>query len=157
MLLKDKLFNMLKDKNIIYTSITAILESINLTEDTFTEELSRVQKDDYNTVKLKLLSTLNNMISSSLNRLERQSYIKLNESYVVVRNNTTRLANREETIMIDAIREQLLKELDIQPVQLLLNKHIRYKFYTNLKRRVGEQIDNLQTVYKGYKIQGINY
>lgn len=49
-----------------------------------------------------------------------------------------------------------MKELDIQPVQLLLNKNIRYKFYTNLKQRLAEQTDHLEAlefVFRGYEIQ----
>lgn len=155
-LVKDVLLNSLEDKEYFYTSNNGILSSITITEDTFIEQLNEVDKHSYINAKLKLLSTLNNMVTSSLKRLQRQCYIKLREGYLIIDSNTTRLADKKETALIDTIRDQLLKELDIKPVQLLLNKSIRYKFYTNLKERLIEQADDLealQFVFKGYKIQ----
>ncbi len=155
-LVRATLLDTLENMDYFHTSTSGILGSIDITQDTFTDNLEEIDRDCYLNAKLKLSSTLNSMVTSSLNRINKQGYIYLKEGYVVVEKDIVRLANIEETLAIITKREQLLKELNIKPVQLLLNERMRYDFYIKLKERVAGHtysLKDIQAIYKGYRIE----
>lgn len=101
--------------------------------------------------------SLKDSIKSSLKRLQKNGYIKFKETYLLSYKFEARGATKEENELIQEIEksvfEKMKKEEKITTKnQLQYNDKLRKIYYNEIANEVQDQIENVDMIYRGYKI-----
>lgn len=97
--------------------------------------------------------SIKGLIRSSLDRLQKDKLIIYIESHMLVYNNKSRPATDSETLIINSIEDQVLQDMKIENKnKLQYNDRLRNEYYENVEKLVIQELDNVESLYIGYKV-----
>lgn len=93
------------------------------------------------------------LIRSSLKRLTDKDLIIFEEAYILVHNQQTRIATAIEDEIIRDIEDKVLIDMGVPKRNILqYNDRLRNEYYENVEKLVKQKIENVDTLFIGYKI-----
>lgn len=97
-------------------------------------------------------TSIKSIIRSSLKRQANKGFIDYEEAHMLAYNYKTRAATEEEEELIRNIENSVLEEMQMTKRQLQFNDRLRNKYYEDVEKLVEQEIEYVDKVYVGYKI-----